>query len=250
MSFRYNPVQRTLKKIYRKFFPVKISSWEEERVKNICSINLVPSEKLKPFFGNMIKKLQSIKGEEIGDYFEFGVFNGSSMSSMYLAAKKRNLKSMRFFGFDGFQGLPEGAEKEDDGAWKEGAYVCSFEKMKECLKRKKINPENINWVKGWYKDTLNNKTIKKFKLKKIGIVFIDSDTYHSSKTVLDFIGPLLTEEAILCLDNWKHGNLDLKGMGEYRSFNEFLEKNTHLEAKEIKSYNRKSKTFLIKPRRL
>jgi len=40
--------------------------------------------------------------------------------------------------------------------------------------------------------------------------------------------------------------MDVKGTGEYRSFNEFLEKNIHLEVKEIKSYNRKSKSFLIK----
>lgn len=35
-------------------------------------------------------------------------------------------------------------------------------------------------------------------------------------------------------------------MGEYKSFNEFLEQNTHLEAIEIESYNRKSKSFLIR----
>ena len=37
-------------------------------------------------------------------------------------------------------------------------------------------------------------------------------------------------------------------MGEYKSFNEFLEENTHLKAKEIQSYNRKSRVFLIEPK--
>jgi hypothetical protein len=217
------------------------------RVEDICCVNLVPPEKLKTFFADCIKKLQGIKGKDIGDYLEFGVFNGSSMSSMYLTAKKLGFNSMRFFGFDAFEGLPKGAENEDDSVWKKGFYACSFEKMQECLKRKNINPKDINWVKGWYKDTLNDKTIKKFNLKKIGMVFIDCDTYSSSKAALDFIGPLLTEESILCFDDWKLNDLDIKGMGEYKSFNEFLEKNAHLEAKEIKSYNRKSKSFLIKP---
>ena len=167
---------------------------------------------------------------------------------MYLTAKKLDVKSMRFFGFDAFEGLPAEAEKEDEGVWKKGFYSCSFEKMKECLKRKNINAKDITWVKGWYKNTLNKKTIKELNLKNIGIVFIDCDTYSSSKTVLNFIGPLLNETAILCFDDWKLNDLDIKGMGEYRAFNEFLEKNTQLEAKEIKSYNRKSKSFLIKPR--
>lgn len=40
---------------------------------------------------------------------------------------------------------------------------------------------------------------------------------------------------------------DVKGEGECRSFNEFLESNPQFEAEEIKSYNRKSKSFLVKP---
>jgi len=229
------------------FFPVQKSSYTIGNVKDICSVTLVPPEKLETFFADSIKKLQNIKGNDIGDYLEFGVFNGSSMSSMYLTAKKSGLNSTRFFGFDAFEGLPEGAENEDDGVWEKGFYTCSFDKMQNCLRRRKVDPENINWVKGWYENTLNNKTIEKFNLKKIGIVFIDCDTYSSSKAALNFIGPLLEEEAIICFDDWKLNDLDIKGMGEYKSFNEFLEDNTHLEAKEIKSYNRKSKSFLIKP---
>ena len=76
---------------------------------------------------------------------------------------------MKFFGFDAFEGLPEGAEKEDDGVWKKGFYACTFEKMQECLRKQKIDPASINWIKGWYKDTLNQKTIDKFSIDKIGI---------------------------------------------------------------------------------
>ncbi len=216
-------------------------------VEDICVVNLVPPEKLKVYFDYCIKLLQKEKGNDIGDYLEFGVFNGSSLSSMYLTAKKLKI-SMKFFGFDAFQGLPKGAENEDDGVWKKGFYACSFEKLKECLKRKSINPNDITWVKGWYKDTLNESTAKKFGIKKIGIVFIDCDTYSSSKSALDFLAPLIKEPIIICLDDWKLNDLDVKGMGEYKSFNEFLEKNPHLEAKEIKSYNRKSRCFLIKPK--
>jgi hypothetical protein len=99
-----------------------------------------------------------------------------------------------------------------------------------------------------YKDTLNRATIKRTNLHRIGIAFIDCDTYSSSKTVLDFLAPLVTEPMIFCFDDWKLYDMDLKETGEYRSFNEFLEKNTHLEAKEIKSYNRKSKSFLVMPK--
>ena len=246
MTYRYNALQRTVKKLYRKINPVPRSPWTKGYVADICAVNLVPPEKLKVFFEDCVKKLQAIKGNEIGDYLEFGIFNGSSLSSMYLTAKKMKVP-MNFFGFDAFEGLPAGAENEDDGVWQKGFYACSFEKMRECFNQKNIDPDTITWVKGWYNETLNAETVAKFKIGKIGIVFIDCDTYSSSKAVLDFLAPLITEPAIICLDDWKLNDLDIKGMGEYKSFNEFLENNPHFKAKEIKSYNRKSRSFLIEP---
>ena len=91
------------------------------------SFELVPAENLKSFFTSAIQKLQSIKGNHIGDYLEFGIFNGSSISSMYLTCKKLGLDSVRFFGFDAFEGLPASSENEDDGVWKKGFYACSFD---------------------------------------------------------------------------------------------------------------------------
>lgn len=248
MSLRYNPIQKFCKKFFRIFFPIQKSSYTLGEVKDICSVNLVPPEDLKIFFAECIKKLQAIKGENIGDYLEFGIFNGSSLGSMYLTAKHLGVRSTRFFGFDAFQGLPAGSENEDDGVWKKGFYTCSFEKMQECLRRRGIDPTDVIWVNGWYENTLNIETINKYALKKLGIIFIDCDTYSSSKAVLDFIGPLLTEPAILCFDDWKLNDLDIKGMGEYKSFNEFLEKNPNFGVEEIKSYNRKSRSFLIQPK--
>lgn len=245
MSFRYNPLQRYSKMIYRKFHPVPGSPWTAGHVDDICKVNLVPPEKLQKFFADCLRLLHALKGKEVGDYLEFGVFNGASLSSMYIAAKKSRTK-MKFFGFDAFQGLPRGAEKEDDGVWRKGFYSCSFAKMKQCLRRKRIDPRKVTWIKGWYNRTLTRKTAG--KIGKIGIVFIDCDTYSSSKSVLNFIAPLIKEPLIICLDDWKLNDLDIKGMGEYKSFNEFLEKNNHLKAKEIKSYNRKSRSFLVYPR--
>ncbi len=85
MNFRYSPIKRVVKKIYRKFIPVPISPYTAGHVANICAVNLVPAEKLISFFQDYISKLQKIKGEDIGDYLEFGIFNGNSIGSMYLA---------------------------------------------------------------------------------------------------------------------------------------------------------------------
>ncbi len=248
-DFRYSWLTRVLKTWVRRYFPVPKSPYTEGYVEDICSVNLVPPDKLKKFFAACIKELQVLKGANIGDYWEFGVFNGSSMSSMYDTCRELGvMQQTRFFGFDAFEGLPPEAENEDDGVWKKGFYHCPFHKLEQCLMRRGVDPGNITWVKGWFNQTLNSKTVCRYGLKNPGIVFIDCDTYSSSKTVLDFIAPLITAETIICLDDWKLNDLDLKGMGEYRAFNEFLDENPHLRAEELISYNRKSKTFLITPR--
>jgi len=248
MGFRYNSLQRKLKKIFRKFFPIQKSSYTTGYVKDICAVHLVPPKKLKRFFLKSIKTLRTLKGGEVGDYLEFGVFNGTSMICMMQACRELGIKKTKIIGFDSFQGLPEGKTNEDDGVWSKGMYNCSFKDLKKCLVRKNINLKEITFVKGWYKDTLNEKTRKKLKLKNIGIIFIDCDTYQSSKIVLEFISPLLTKETIVCFDDWKLNDLDIKGMGEYKAFNEFIENNKHITVKSIKSYNRKSRSFLITPK--
>lgn len=245
MNFRYNFFQRTAKKLYREFSPVPTSPWTAGYVDNICAVNLVPPEKLVNFFKDCISHLKQIKGGDIGDYLEFGVFNGNSIGSMYLAREAKEIKSTRLFGFDAFEGLPPGSEKEDDRVWKKGFYTCSFEKMNECLSRRNVPPNEITWVKGWYDQTLNDELVSKFNLGNFGIIFVDCDTYSSSKTVLNFLAPLIKKPLIICFDDWKLNDLDIKGMGEYKSFNEFLEENSHLKATPIKSYNRKSRTFIL-----
>lgn len=246
MNYRYNKLERFLKIIYRKLFPSVPSSYTLGKIDNICDVRLVPTEKLQSYFTNCINILRELKGDDIGDYLEFGVFNGTSLSDAYITSQKLNA-NMRFFGFDAFEGLPEESEKEDAGVWKKGFYTCSFEQLQECLKMKNINPDNINWVKGWYKDTLTSDTLDKYKISNPGIVFIDCDTYSSSKSVLDFLTPIIKRPVIISLDDWRLYDLDIKGEGEYRSFNEFLEKNSTFKVKEIKTYKRNSRSFLIIP---
>ena len=60
MNFRYGTIKRVAKKSYRKVFPVPKSPWTMGEVDDICTINLVPPEKLITFFSSCIKNLQKI----------------------------------------------------------------------------------------------------------------------------------------------------------------------------------------------
>ena len=245
MSYRYNIFSRMIRRMYRLFLPTIPSPYTTGPVKDICTIRFVPSEKYQEFFSNCIRILKEHRGNTIGDYLEFGVFNGGSLSEMYIASKKEKVVT-RFFGFDAFEGLPAESESADKGVFKRGYYSCSFDDLQNCLVRDGVDLKEIVWVKGWYKDTLTPELALENAIDP-GMIFIDCDTYGSSKSALDFLAPLIKKPTIISFDDWRLYDLDLKGEGEYRSFNEFLESNPHLKAEEIPTYKRNSRTFLVIP---
>jgi hypothetical protein len=94
----------------------------------------------------------------IGDYLEFGVFQGTSMICMWEALKEMDLSQVRLFGFDSFEGLPDIASTDDGGHWKPGEFAAPYDLTKERLAEKGIPEYRAVLIKGWFSDTLNNET--------------------------------------------------------------------------------------------
>lgn len=247
MNFRYTTFQKTGKRMLRTVLPAPHSSAIVKTYDNVCAVEFVSPKKLRAFFGHAIKELRNARGEDIGDYLEFGVFNGSSMAAVVSLCKDLGITATRFFGFDAFEGLPAEAEKEDGGVWRKGAYECSFETMQDCLRQRGVDPNAITWLKGWFNETATSATAQQYGITNPGIIFVDCDTYGASKTVLDFVAPLIKKPMVICLDDWELNDLDLKDMGEYQAFNEFLEAHPRLHAREITSYKRDAKCFFVEP---
>ena len=247
MGYRYSQLDKFFIRLYRIFVPTVDSPYTLGPIDDICAVFLVDPEKMRAYFAGNIELLRKVRGENIGDYFEFGVFNGTSLSNMHFAARKARAK-IKFFGFDAFEGLPAESEQADAGVFKKGFYTCSLPQLEKCLERKQVDKRDVTLIQGWYKDTLNSETARRYGLTNPGIVFIDCDTYGSSKTVLEFLTPLITQPTIIHLDDWRLYGLDLKGEGEYLSFNEFLEENPRLTAREIPSYKRNARSFVVQPR--
>jgi len=243
LDFRYSRYEILLKKMYRKVFPIKVSSYIVTDVPNIQAVNSTQPKKLRNFFIRSLKTLKEIRGPHVGDYVEFGVFNGPSISAMCEASKKVKLPSIPLFVINDFKSFSEG---EDVGLFNKGIFTSSFEGTQEYLKRKNIDSKNITWIRDWDHETSSEKA-HLYGIGKLGMVFIGHGVGASSKAILDFIGPLITQEVIICFDDWKLNNSDLAEDAEYKAFNEFLDTHKNIGAKEIKSYSRKSRAFIIGP---
>ncbi len=181
--------------------------------------------------------------QRLGDYLEFGVFNGTSLACMHEVTRALGLESVRLFGFDSFEGLPETARAESDGLWSAGQFQLDYEYTRKWLTGQGVDWKRVFLIKGWFKDTLNQGLLDQFKLAKASVIMIDSDLYSSAQEALKFCAPLIDNRAAIFFDDWFP--LADRHMGERKAFDEFMAANPQLSAEDAGSYDETSKVFYI-----
>jgi O-methyltransferase len=183
--------------------------------------------------------------ENLGDYLEFGVYNGTSLVSTFRETEAMGLKGMRLFGFDSFQGLPEAAAFEDEGKWKPGAWCSELEFTQAVLRAEGVDQKRVTLVPGWFSDTCVPETARRLGITKASVIMVDCDIYSSTKEALAFCTPLIKDKALLLFDDWHTGQLAEKNLGERKAFEEWLSANPCFSAEPFGSYRVKSETFMV-----
>ena len=184
-----------------------------------------------------------------GDYLEFGVWKGRSFSRAYniwkhLFFNHGELKSMRFYAFDSFEGLPELKNEDAGGEFNKGQYLCTEEDFKKNIAQAGVDLNRVGIIKGWFDKILNDETKKKLPLKHAAVIFIDCDLYESTVSVLDFITDYLVNGSVVVFDDW----FCFKGSpekGEQKAFKEWLLKNPDIKATKYHKFNWRGNSFII-----
>ena len=165
------------------------------------------------------------KDEEIGHYYEFGVYQ---MSTAVLFHRMRRLMSLRYkflrdirmFCFDSFEGLPEATSGDfkEDSLWIEGAFTESLESAKNVAKKNKI--KNIEFIAGYYSDSLTQNLKERLQKFPPGFIHIDCDLYSSTRDVLNWLDGYALPGAIFYFDDiWDY--YAHPEAGEMRAINEY-----------------------------
>jgi hypothetical protein len=166
-------------------------------------------------FDNKFKILDYALKQATNDglFLEFGVFKGETIN--FISSKVKNT----IYGFDSFEGLPED--------WREG-----FEKGSFATKIPKVNP-NVNLIKGWFDNTLPE--FLKEHEEKCYFIHIDCDLYSSTKIIFDLLKDRI-EDTVIVFDEFFNypGWLE----GEYKAFNEFINKSNGKYTVEYIAYNK------------
>lgn len=232
-------------KIYRMVDRI-LPQWLNAKIKTVSDKHgfspLVHVEELKPKYIQACTFLtENIGKENIGDYLEFGVSHGTSLSIMHKVLKQLNLEQVRIFGFDSFEGMPAVAAYEEENRWHPGEFASPIEATREYLSNHGIDWKRTFLVKGWFSDTLTHALLEKHNIHKASVIMIDCDIYSSSKQALDFCKPLIKDKAIIFFDDW----IDDKNFGEPRAWEEFLSGSPNFKAREFSTYEPSGRIFEI-----
>lgn len=187
------------------------------------------------------KLLENETGDALGNYLEFGVSRGTSMSTVFHVLKELKLDHVQLIGFDSFEGMPKDSEKE---GWAPGLYRSTIKATTKYLINKKVDIGRVHLVKGWFTDTLTEKTKEDLNITKASIIMIDCDIYSASKTALNFCFPLIKDNAILIFDDWGW-TADSGIVGQKEAFEEFLQQKPDFSVTPLVNYIPQSRVFLL-----
>ena len=186
-----------------------------------------------------------VGSENVGDYLEFGVYNGTSLIAAYRELDAMGLRHVRLFGFDSFRGLPPEAATDDGGKWNPGDWSSDLEFTQAVLDAEGVDRSRVTLIPGWFSETCTADTAHRHGIEKASVIMVDCDIYTSARDALAFCTPLIKDRALMIFDDWNSGDLAAKNLGERKAFEEWLASTGCFEAARFATYRPKSETFMV-----
>ena len=178
-----------------------------------------------------------------GDYYEFGIYRGYTFWTAQQLARQLNLRQMRFFGFDSFEGLPEPDKNEKDEFLK-GEYSCSREYVEGNLDNHGVDWARTNLIEGYFSESLKPEIKTKLSMKPAAVILVNCDLYSSTNDVLGFVEDLLQDKTIIMFDDWNCFEAS-DDKGERRAFKEFLDSHPDWSVETFVSFGWHGQSFIL-----
>jgi hypothetical protein len=157
----------------------------------------------KKRLANLRNLTESVLGNKVeGDLIETGVWRGGACILMRAILDAYCIKDRCVWVADSFEGLPEPNEKSypaDMGdtfhSYKE--LAVSLEQVKMNFEKYDLLDEQVKFLKGWFKDTLNDAPIEKLALLRL-----DGDMYESTWDALTALYPKVSSGGYVIVDDY------------------------------------------------
>ena len=133
-----------------------------------------------------------------GDLLEAGIWRGGAVILMRALIDAYQMEGRRVFAADSFAGIPRNLKMQGDPVdqWKD-RWVAPLDEVKQNIERFGLLDDRIVFVVGFFADSLKTLSAERFAL-----IRLDSDSYDSVETSLEYLYPLVSRGGIVIIDDW------------------------------------------------
>ncbi len=202
-----------------------------------------PREQLANTFEQSLEWLLETAEGPLGDYLEFGVYQGNSMICFHHVVVGMGLSEMRLFGFDSFAGLPPSAQL--DGVWSPGQFRSDVDFTRQLLTEAGIDWSRTHLIEGYFDEVLDDGLAESLGLEGAAVIMIDCDLYTSTRQALEFCEPLIKERCVILFDDWEATDGD---HGEKRAMAEFLMEHPQFDVIDAPVYHEQARVVRLQRR--
>lgn len=137
-----------------------------------------------------------------GDLIETGVWRGGATIFMRAVLKAYEVTDKTVWVADSFEGLPFPSKDkypdDSDSKWHTYSELSiSIEEVKKNFEKYKLLDNQVQFLKGWFKDTLPTAPIE-----KLCIIRLDGDMYESTMDALNSLYPKLSIGGYCIIDDY------------------------------------------------
>jgi hypothetical protein len=152
-----------------------------------------------------------------GDLMETGVWRGGAVIFMRGILKAWQVADRRIWAADSFTGLPRPQDRKypaDAGSkWHTyDEFAVSLEEVQENFRRYGLLDDRVQFLKGWFRDTLPAAPVK-----QLAVLRLDGDMYESTRDALVHLYPKLSAGGFLIVDDYHAVEACRTAVDEYRA---------------------------------
>jgi len=173
---------------------------------------------------NLQTCIENILDENVpGDFIEAGVWRGGGIIFMRAMLKAYGVKDRIVWGADSFQGLPKPNQRMypyDVGInlYKVEELSVSLDEVKRNMEYYGLLDNQVNFIEGWFSETLPTAPIKKLALMRL-----DGDMYESIMDSLKNLYPKLSGGGYVIIDDYGAIHACRQAVEDFRSANHIVD---------------------------
>jgi len=161
--------------------------------------------------------MESVLRDNIpGDFIETGVWRGGATIFMRGVLAAHHITDRTVWVADSFQGVPPPTLAEEEGLDLSKSVLpvlaVSLERVRELFSRYGLLDDQVQFLKGWFKDTLPTAPIE-----KLAVLRLDGDLYESTMDALNPLYDKVSPGGYIIVDDYEACPPCKKAIEEFRS---------------------------------